>query len=110
MNGDIIAPVVCELDGVGLTSVIMLEPVADVTDARNRRSALVVTPVLFPSTPEGYRRSTSLIAPIGPGLDPMLGAQCLSPEELFEPSVHLVVRGIVRVDQFVPLRGAPVDE
>jgi hypothetical protein len=27
LNRDIFAPVVCELDGVGLTSVIMLEPV-----------------------------------------------------------------------------------
>ena len=40
----------------------------------------------------------------------MLGAQRLGPEELFEPCVHLVVGGVVGVDQFVPLRGAPVDE
>ena len=88
----------------------MPSPVADVTDARDWRSAPIVTPRwMLPSALEGHRGST-VLAPIGPGLDPMLGAQCLGPEELFEPRVHLVVGGVVSVDQFAPLGGAPVDE
>ena len=40
----------------------------------------------------------------------MIGAHRLGPKELFEPSVHHVMSASVPCNQFVPLRGAPVDE